>query len=755
MEILLIIFKVVAGFVGFVVSIVVLQGVVRWVKGLKSVSYEKKSKTHEIQEDTLTEDDLLSLDLNGIFKRAGLVHKTIEKKYGSTTDKLMRTTKGLIDKVVEHPPEFKLFPQDSNIKTEMKLRFHADAKVSLNNINSALDYLLKALHQKEIIEQPRGEVVQGELPNIFILRFFTKEQEEKERFNNMLIDAGLYKTEELNGRKTQSLVELKKAENGDLILTPPPGVVFTESEILASVPILIAYYKEDFDRVRARRDGESYIVRKKHPIQNFLPPGKNVLDKYEPWKKEYIDVVKESIETTYLPTVHFGRNQDDDGSPFREIQLNAEESINTLIGGTTGSGKTEYILSTIIPFLVSSGASIDIFDGKAAVTWDFIAEKFSKHKVGKPVESNPNLPRLYELYFLIQVMYQEFNRRKRLLNEVRADNYITYNKMKNEYALKPHILMIEEWGLVYPILSDDGNLSSPSPGSPHAMLMEVLKGGRSYGIFVWAVTQNIKDSEVPNDVKTFFPVRLIGKSDTSVTKYMGSPLDLTTLTAGEFMCHTTLGWFRTRHIFLKASNLPVILDKLEIAPPEKNSITYDEIFITTSDKKGPTIKDQAQYLKKFVRAEGYEVVFFHANPENHEIFMMLNKDGIDVAVGYIQKHELREKYIQKFFTQAQYHVLIYEGDLSEKQEREYNELKKQGVYRPGSFIWNYSEFTKTLNRMIEKSTDESFADKGPSTDFTETLMTMVEEEQGDGFTNSDLEEVEETPKKSRKTKKAE
>lgn len=780
----------------FVISAVVVGAVyiyrqIQRFRELSEMTLQMKAKIGIADENTLDDNkDYISMDLNAIFAEANLC-------YIETTEKIVKEKslasgfRDVASKVREEnkvPPKFRLLPEGAGFKREMYIETHEKHRLSIPQINAVLPFILRVLKQKDVIEYERGEVIAGELPTEFVFKFFSKEDEEAERMRSLKESAGLFKVIERNGRKEYIYPELTKAKNGDVIVHVPEGVIFTDGEILRSVSRLKAFYNEDFDDKKTKRVGDTFIIRKKVPVSNFLTgfkkikivnekgeesytdDPKSILDRWEDWLKEFGQMLRDKFKNGLAPEWYIGQNQEDDGSGITHLFLQCFKYAHFFIAGTTGSGKTETAKSMLIHRLFQNIDTLVIyFDGKKADTFRLFAEYTSPYRLLIPREdlSQP----LYELYWAIDKFYQEYLRRQKLF-QGRAEDIDSFNRKFPKERLNEWILVMEEWGAIASTFLNENDLKKPAPGSPADQLMVMLRGARSYGLQLMFISQSGKDNEVPNVLKELTN-KLIHRGDKTFCGYFDVP-EAEQLEKGQFIYPSEWGNIKMRNLYIGKVDLEDILIKagFQRTPMElKKEIDYDQIFLTSSGENR-NIKDKAKFLKKFLRDEGFTVStdskgkpLWKDNPETADIFLQVERTGaggvIKIAWMYIQPAFFNNKEINERMenSKADIHVILYKGELPQGKENQLITDKQTGQIRPHTFVINESRFNRMIDQAIEFSTSGE-----KEKVFTNRLMKLIEEEQGDGNQDADFDKTDDvsheevslpsTPAKKPRAKKA-
>lgn len=198
-----------------------------------------------------------------------------------------------------------------------------------------------------------------------------------------------------------------------------------------------------------------------------------------------------SPEQLYFP---IGR-EPDGNDVFKDLS----EMPHMLIGGSTGSGKTVFLHSMICSLLMNHPTADDLkLIISSAGIEDFVYFEGLPHLInGKIITTAKETVNVIKT-----VVNDEFERRAKILSDVRAKNIIEYNQ-KSDIKLPPIVIIIDEFADIADQLSNKKEREEF-----YTIVRRIVQIGRKRGIHMVLCTQRPSANLVPTDIKAQLTARL-------------------------------------------------------------------------------------------------------------------------------------------------------------------------------------------------------------------------------------------------------
>lgn len=183
------------------------------------------------------------------------------------------------------------------------------------------------------------------------------------------------------------------------------------------------------------------------------------------------------------------------------LALDPVEQPGALYCGGMGSGKSVAMRFTVVTnFIVNSENTVYILIDPLKGMTDY-APLF-KYKENVAVAVNDTA----KLVPAIKMLYQECMARKEAFSEIQANNIYTYEKKMREKdpnfeGVARIMICMEEFHAVPASNEVKYHMNVDRPGSIAAMLKELMRVGRSYGITLLAATQRATSDDFPSSLK--------------------------------------------------------------------------------------------------------------------------------------------------------------------------------------------------------------------------------------------------------------
>lgn len=196
----------------------------------------------------------------------------------------------------------------------------------------------------------------------------------------------------------------------------------------------------------------------------------------------------------------------------KEIINNCNDNCMFLFGGATGSGKTRFIYSILLSWIMKcKPEEIGLYIGDIAKQ-EYVNFQDVAHVKGYAEE-------LEELYAIMMYFFDEIKRRRTILKELRKSKkgtnikeYNAINKVKMEYSY----ILIDEFSVIIPD-DTDTNKEKYMKNRILSVMKTISKMGRSLGIFIILCTQKTSKDEMPPILKNMSAVRLSFRANDEIS----------------------------------------------------------------------------------------------------------------------------------------------------------------------------------------------------------------------------------------------
>lgn len=197
------------------------------------------------------------------------------------------------------------------------------------------------------------------------------------------------------------------------------------------------------------------------------------------------------------------------------IIIDCNKHCMFLIAGATGAGKTRYLYTILLSWLMScSHTEIGLFLA------DLAKSEFCGFKDVKQVMSYAE--ELDELLLIMEFLNKEMTYRKTLLSRYRnrkensATNISEYNEIEPTRKLKFFYVFIDEFSAVNPDATDTEE-EKATKEKILAVIKKISKRGRSLGVFCILATQKTTKEELPPILKNMSAVRVSFRANDAIS----------------------------------------------------------------------------------------------------------------------------------------------------------------------------------------------------------------------------------------------
>lgn len=188
-----------------------------------------------------------------------------------------------------------------------------------------------------------------------------------------------------------------------------------------------------------------------------------------------------------------------------------------LIAGATGTGKTRYLYTILLSWLMScSEKEIGLFLA------DLAKSEFCSFRDVKQVTAYAE--ELSELLLITEYLNKEMDRRKKVLSKYRyrgegqasATNIEEYNAIEPDKKMKFQFIFIDEFSTLNPDATDTEEEKNMKERIL-AVIKRISKQGRSLGIFCILATQKTTKDEIPPILKNMSAVRISFRANDAIS----------------------------------------------------------------------------------------------------------------------------------------------------------------------------------------------------------------------------------------------
>ena len=203
----------------------------------------------------------------------------------------------------------------------------------------------------------------------------------------------------------------------------------------------------------------------------------------------FSDVIKQLPQVTSPEQLYFPLGRTPNG---QDIIEDLSQMPHMLVGGSTGSGKSVFLFSMLASFLLTHPKKTDMqLILSSSKLEDFIHFEGLPHLYsGHVISDAKEATRVIK-----EVIYEESERRGRLLAEARVANIIEYNKKADE-KLAPIVVVIDEFADLADQLE-----TTKEKNAFYKPVQRIAQAGRSRGIHLVICTQRPEAKLVPATTK--------------------------------------------------------------------------------------------------------------------------------------------------------------------------------------------------------------------------------------------------------------
>lgn len=218
---------------------------------------------------------------------------------------------------------------------------------------------------------------------------------------------------------------------------------------------------------------------------------------------------------------------------------------NAVFGGAMGSGKSKATIYTALTWMLANSDQTIMFitdSLKGAVDYK---ELF-------------NLPQVYTeftesgIHKIVDLLYDEIQERKKLFSELKAESIVQYDKNVQKWnRMHPNdqrpdkmarcLLLMEEFHAVpYQIMNFHQDFKKELTTA--SKFHQIMRVGRSYGVWVMACSQKITASDIPSEIVPNFTQKQIFKVSKAESLYfLSNPMASNLMTDQKGRCITEEG----------------------------------------------------------------------------------------------------------------------------------------------------------------------------------------------------------------------
>jgi hypothetical protein len=204
----------------------------------------------------------------------------------------------------------------------------------------------------------------------------------------------------------------------------------------------------------------------------------------------FSDVIGKIMPTTSPEQLYFALGRTPGGE---DVFKNLADCPHLLVGGSTGSGKTVFLFTLLTSLLLSHTSPKDMqLVLSSSGLEDFIHFEGLPHLIGGKILSDAT----ETMHTIQEVVFTEFERRKKLLAGARVENIIRYNETHEE-KLAPMVVVVDEFADLTDQLSNKREKEAF-----YTPIRQIAQIGRKRGIHLVLCTQRPSADLLPTNIKS-------------------------------------------------------------------------------------------------------------------------------------------------------------------------------------------------------------------------------------------------------------
>lgn len=434
--------------------------------------------------------------------------------------------------------------------TELEKRIAAVAQKLLNDKTPTLwDY---------------NKATKGELEPYFILTVDNCADLDKDRLNRVL--------KIMQNGPQAGVSTILAASNVDSIRKCPGGEEVLKSSLLLNV---------SNSGVQLEQGG----FRLSREIElDLFPDGAQAANIFSAINKVHKQLADETVPFVLDPTgqwstgdclagiaVTIGRTKAGEGM---RLLFNEDAFTGALVVGSSGQGKSNLLHVIIARLMLTYSAkhlNLCLLDLKGT-EFNIYARSRSPHVKMILSDMSQKLG-----LAILREFEGELQRRKRLLSGLQKQKLSEYNKSPGVETLPRLVIIIDEFQKLF---TNDVGLSREA----EAIVTNLLRQGRSYGVHLIMASQNLSPQTTPRDIKTMFPIKIVLKfnslSDYATVLEGSDDLDALLTKPGQAMHYAGTGTPTPFTIpYLPFSELEPILQQVATVLASKGEMPSEMVFL--------------------------------------------------------------------------------------------------------------------------------------------------------------------------------
>lgn len=230
-------------------------------------------------------------------------------------------------------------------------------------------------------------------------------------------------------------------------------------------------------------------------------------------KSGYSEEVKES-RIAYLNSIKDQTSNFDLGLHLESkkiINKDFTKEPNALFVGSLGTGKTVSMVNSLVSWVArnkENGLVFLVDPLKGAVDYQ---ELFDYDNVYPVLNSNKGV------ISTIDLVYKELTSRREAFVSVKAENIYDYEK-KTKIKLNYCLIAFEEFHAIPTLINYEDNYKTE--GTTAYKLSQIMRLGRSLGVWVWAASQKASSREIPAHLLVSFANKFVFRTSKTESIYL-------------------------------------------------------------------------------------------------------------------------------------------------------------------------------------------------------------------------------------------
>lgn len=430
-----------------------------------------------------------------------------------------------------------------------------------NNLEKMMNGFLSSLKEAGHIEYSEGILEFQDRPRYYAIKLMTPDYIAQLEMENFLTENNLFKIETLGKRTIKKFPKVEFNDQSDLIITCDGFHI--ENIILTRA---LSSLKERFitDELKEKGIIGFFFVKKTNQIGRkyiytcyssrnpsfVVPYGKYLVDYHDAFNERIVKEIRRKFYDEGVLYWYLGASRDSGYRVPQEFIVSSIKLPHLMIGGNTGSGKTEFLKLVMNTTISALKEEVEIYCANGSPTTldlDPFAERYSSLGIRESAKINSK-GELSQLVSILERMVERANERKNYFQKLsdildvpigdavsyrmaikdlikNQDNIYTEEQINSvPHKLTEVILFADEFGGFTQVMDYEANFNKV--GTVAYYFNIILTQYRKFGIRCCLATQQFRAKHIPRPLFSLISGITLFRVEDADIAYLRSSLDL-------------------------------------------------------------------------------------------------------------------------------------------------------------------------------------------------------------------------------------